>query len=320
MIPSGQLPGQADRQAHHAGQVDQQGQFSDQAQPTPATAQPSAASWRPVDLGSGIVAGFTTRLGGVSQPPWDSLNLGDQVGDSPEHVAANRRMLEQALAFPIAWSQQVHATTVLRLDQPQGFQAAGAVNPPYGVGDALLTSLPQQGLGVLVADCVPVLLADAHSRVVATAHAGRRGMEQGVIAEVVTAMCVAGARPGRIRAAVGPAICGLCYEVPATMRQAAAQIVPQAWAVTRQGTPAIDIPAAVIAQLQGLGLDQVTHVAACTAENPDFFSYRRATASATTGPQAAVTGRQAGIIALSGVSQSRPHQLGHTVSVSKSQQ
>ena len=115
---------------------------------------------------------FTTRAGGVSQPPWVSLNLGDHVGDAPEHVQANRARLAAALGARPVFLQQVHGTQVVELsaDSADGTQADGAVTAEPGVACTMM-----------VADCLPVLFAHPGARVVAAAHAGWRGLAAGVL-------------------------------------------------------------------------------------------------------------------------------------------
>jgi YfiH family protein len=141
---------------------------------------------------------------------------------------------------------------------------------------------------VLVADCVPVLLADAQAGVVATAHAGRRGLLAGVLQGAVDAMVAAGARRERIRAAVGPAAGGCCYEVPAEMQAQFCAGRPELRATTSWGTPSLDLRGGAVADLTAAGLAGVTLVGACTVESDDLYSYRRAP----------VTGRFAGVVAL----------------------
>jgi YfiH family protein len=246
-----------------------------------------------VDLGDGIRAGFTTRVGGVSPAPWDSLNLGPNVADAPENVAANRATVCEAMGVPVAYATQIHAARVLTLGD--GDRALWASNPPITAGeaDAMVTATPGLGLAVLVADCVPVLFADAESSVIGVAHAGRRGIELGVIGQAAAAMIAAGATSANLRAAIGPAICGRCYEVPGDMREAVAAVVPEAHSRTRDGSPSLDLPAAAAAQLAGAGVAHITRVGDCTLENPHLFSHRRATRLGIT------TGRQAGIVAIS---------------------
>jgi YfiH family protein len=245
-----------------------------------------------VDLGPGVVAGFTTRHGGVSPAPWSSLDLGTGTGDDPARVRENRARVGAWLGAPVAFAAQVHGDRVLVLGEPERAEWASEA-PPLAAGeaDAVVTAAEGLGLGALAADCVPVLVADAQARVVGVAHAGRRGLALGVVHRLLDAMLAAGATRSGLRAAVGPAVCGACYEVPAALRDEVAAVVPAAWATTRGGTPALDLPAGVEAQLVERGVP-VTRVARCTLEDPDLFSHRGATAAGTT------TGRQAGVVVL----------------------
>lgn len=252
----------------------------------------------PVDLGEGVRAFFTAAAGGVSPEPWASpsgpgLNLGLNVSDDPARVRANRARLGEVLdGAPVAFATQVHSARVLSLGAAEHRQWRGDPVPgTAGDGDALVTAERGLGLGVLVADCVPVLLADDVAGVVGVAHAGRKGTAAGVVLKALEAMTERGARPDRVRAAIGPAVCGRCYEVPAPLRDDVAAVVPRAFAETSWGTPALDLPAAVASQLSGAGV-AVTRVRRCTLEEASFFSHRRATAGGTT------TGRQAGVVAL----------------------
>jgi YfiH family protein len=246
-----------------------------------------------VDLGEGVVAGFTTRHGGVSPAPWSSLDLSTGTGDDPARVRENRARVSGWLGAPVAYARQVHGDDVLLLGEAERAEWASHA-PPLAAGeaDAVVTAAPHLGVGVLAADCVPVLLADPVARVVGVAHAGRGGVRLGVVHRVVDALLALGATTADLRAAVGPAVCGRCYEVPAAMRDEVAAVVPGAFATTRAGTPALDLPAAVVAQLGASGVTHVTHVDRCTVEDPDLFSHRRATSAGTT------TGRQAGVVVL----------------------
>ncbi|KLN33604.1 peptidoglycan editing factor PgeF [Cellulosimicrobium cellulans] len=245
-----------------------------------------------VDLGPGVRAGFTTRTGGVSPEPWDSLNLGLNVTDDATRVRSNRARASAWLGAPVAFSSQVHGTHVVRLGSPPR-DADGAPVDSVGEADAIVATAPGVGLGVLVADCVPVLLADADAGVVGVAHAGRRGLAHGVVPAVLEALRAAGARTGNVRAVVGPSACGRCYEVPATMRDDVALARPATRSTTSWGTPALDLPAGVVADLVAAGVEDVVHVDVCTIEDDRFFSHRRAARGGTT------TGRFAGLVALS---------------------
>lgn len=239
-----------------------------------------------VDLGPGVRAGFTTRVGGVSAAPWDELNLGLGVGDDPAAVAENRARVAAWAGAPVAFARQVHGADVHVLADP-----AEAVADAVADADALVTALPGTAVGVLVADCVPVLLADPAAGVVAAVHAGRRGLAAGVLQAAVAAMVARGADPDRLRAAVGPAISGARYEVPAAMRDEVAALVPEAACTTAWGTPGLDLPAGAAAVLRRAGVGDVQVPGWCTDTEARFYSHRRAQRAGTG------TGRSAGVVA-----------------------
>ncbi|MCU0266886.1 MAG: peptidoglycan editing factor PgeF [Actinomycetia bacterium] len=220
----------------------------------------------------------TDRHGGVSEPPYDRLNLAEHVGDDPPAVAANRARLLAALegARGVAFMRQVHGRAVTVV-------AAAPGEPPEC--DALVTATPGLVLAALVADCVPVLLADPDAGVVAAAHAGREGVRLGVVDATLEVMAALGARATRTRAVLGPAVCPACYEVPQPLRTQVAAVAPAAHAVSRWGTPALDLRAGLAARLAGHGVE-VTAVGGCTVETPQLYSFRRD----------GVTGRFAGLV------------------------
>lgn len=236
-----------------------------------------------VDLGPGVRAGFTTRAGGVSRAPYDALNLGAGVADDPAAVAANRGLVARWAGGPVAYGTQVHGRAVAVVHVP-----VGAADPLASVGevDALVGTGPGVAVGVLVADCVPVLLADAQAGLVAAVHAGRRGLVAGVVEAAVEALVDAGADRSRLRAAIGPSIAGPSYEVPAELRDEVAAAVPETAATTSWGTPALDLPAGVAAVLGRVGVDDVQRVGRDTYTDPDLFSFRRD----------GTTGRFAGVV------------------------
>ncbi|WP_078900965.1 peptidoglycan editing factor PgeF [Actinacidiphila yeochonensis] len=214
---------------------------------------------------------FTDRWGGVSAVPYASLNLGGAVGDDPAAVLANRERAARALGRDpgrVVWMRQVHGREVAPVDGPWG-------DRPVPKADALVTRRPDVTLAVLTADCVPVLLADPVAGVAAAAHAGRPGLVAGVVPAAVAAMEAAGADPARTTAVIGPSVCGKCYEVPEAMRAEVAAVVPEAYAETRQGTPAVDVAAGVRAQLARCGVRVAEAPTVCTLESHDHFSYRR---------------------------------------------
>ncbi|TWV33110.1 peptidoglycan editing factor PgeF [Streptomyces misionensis] len=221
---------------------------------------------------SGAHFAFTDRWGGVSAAPYEELNLGGAVGDTPEAVRANRELAATSLGLDparVVWMNQVHGAEVAVVDEPWG------TGNPVPEVDALVTARRGLALAVLTADCVPVLLADPVAGVAAAAHAGRPGMVKGVVPAVVRAMVELGAAPERIVARTGPAVCGRCYEVPEAMRAEVAAVEPTAHAETSWGTPAVDVSAGVHAQLDRLGVCDRAHSPVCTLESGDHFSYRR---------------------------------------------
>jgi YfiH family protein len=232
-------------------------------------------------LGTAVRYAFTDRHGGVSAPPFDSCNLGFATGDDREKVAANRASVATRLGLApgrVLFVHQVHGAEVVEADRPWHH------GPPRA--DGMATTSPDVALAVLAADCVPVLLADPDAGVVAAVHAGRAGLARGVVPAGVVRMCGLGARPERILAVTGPAVCGACYEVPADLQEAVAAAAPAAWSRARTGRSALDLAAGVAAQLRDLGVRAVSRIPICTMESPDHFSHRRDRA----------TGRAAGYI------------------------
>jgi polyphenol oxidase len=239
--------------------------------------------WReqiPAIGGRGVDWGFTSSRGGSSVGDFASLNLGGHVGDDPLTVESNRALVAGAL--------DVQRDHLLFMSQPHGSDVALVDGPWQGESpavDALVTTCTDLALAVLVADCTPVLLVDRFAGIAAAVHAGRPGMMSGIVGRAVDAMTDLGARS--ISAVVGPSVCGRCYEVPEAMRAQAAKISPVAAAISWQGTPAIDIAAGVVDQLQARSV-VVQWVGGCSRESEGLFSYRRAHR----------TGRFAGVVRL----------------------
>lgn len=211
---------------------------------------------------------ITTRAGGVSQGPWAGLNLGDHVGDDPVHVSANRARLRSHLPAEPVWLQQVHGTQVLDLARHTGG------TPPEA--DASVAHAPGLVSVVMTADCLPVLLCDRAGTVVAAAHAGWRGLCNGVIEATVAAMQVA---PGEVLAWLGPAIGPDAFEVGAEVRAAFLERdTSAASAFTPIGDDKYlaDIYALARQRLGRLGVDAVYGGDFCTViDRERFYSYRR---------------------------------------------
>jgi len=241
----------------------------------------SIVAWRR-DLAPGVRTVITGRHGGVSQPPYDPLNLAISIGDDPAAVLRNREIVASACGMApgqMVWMRQVHGTRVC-YGQPGVPREAREAGLPGEAGrameaDAVFTDLPGVMLGVLAADCAPVLLADPTSGIVGAAHSGRAGTEACVVVALVKARTCSGAEPGRMHALIGPTICGGCYCVPEELAARVVAAQPQTRCVTRSGAPGLDIRAGIAAQLAKLGVGKIAHDRRCTAETADLCSHRR---------------------------------------------
>lgn len=239
---------------------------------------PETALLRPPHWPAGCGAVMSTRLGGVSVAPFDSMNLRGPpfVADDPLAVAENRRRFAATMMALPVYLEQVHGARVVRLEA--GHAAAGAA---LEKADASITTERGIACTVLVADCLPVLFASRDGRAVGAAHAGWRGLAGGVLDATVAALREATSLPAAdfiawIGAGIGPAH----FEVGADVVEAfgageAAHFRPSA---ARAGSPRwhADLPALAQSRLRRLGLVDVSDVGLCTASDPSrFFSYRR---------------------------------------------
>lgn len=215
----------------------------------------------------------TTRTGGVSGRPWNSLNLGDHVEDDPEHVQENRRRLADSTGLDsarIGWLNQVHGTEVVELTPNNVRQTCKA--------DASYTRYPGIACAILTADCLPVILADSEGTVVGAAHCGWRSLCGGVIENLVSAMAVS---PETLQAWLGPAIGPERFEVGPEVREAFVKHDPEATHAfaaegARPGHFMSDIYRLAVLRLNRLGVSNVTGGGLCTVQDSDrFFSFRR---------------------------------------------
>lgn len=188
------------------------------------------------------------------------LQEGDRIADALAELSS-------ALDVVVARASQVHGDDVVTIGG-EGDRDDGRVP----VADGLVTVRRRTALMVRVADCVPVLLADAAAGVVGVAHAGRRGVQLDVVTRTVERMRALGAAD--VHAWIGPHICGGCYEVPDEMRAEVAAVVPETYAETTWGTPSLDLGAGVAAQLAAADV-AVSVVGGCTLEDDRYHSYRR---------------------------------------------
>ena len=244
---------------------------------------------------TGIRHGFFGRRGGYSTGDFSSLNASESVGDKPQSVQQNRAMITGLLGFSadsLAGVKQVHSARVVVLTDP----AAIAERPE---ADAIVTDIRGASLGILTADCTPILLADAEAGVIAAAHAGWRGAVTGIAEATVVAMVSLGADPDRIVAAIGPTISEQNYEVG---QEWAAELLKHHRDASNRisrpegGREHFDLPGFVFDHLIGAGVGVVDDLRLCTyAEPKKYFSHRWAT------HKGVPAGRQLSVIGLGGL-------------------
>ncbi|SIQ57592.1 peptidoglycan editing factor PgeF [Aquipseudomonas alcaligenes] len=213
-----------------------------------------------------VRACVTTRAGGVSLPPFDSLNLGDHVEDAPWAVAANRQVLVDALGCRPAWLKQVHSPDVVEAD-----------SRCVPTADASWSATPGTACAVLTADCLPALFCDRAGTRVAAAHAGWRGLAGGVLENTVAAL---GIEPAELLVWLGPAIGPQSFEVGAEVREvfvAAHAEAQRAFVPSlNAGKFMADLYALARIRLAADGVTAVYGGGLDTFSDPRFFSYRRA--------------------------------------------
>lgn len=222
----------------------------------------------------GIAHGFFAREGGVSTGVYASLNCGPGSRDDPASVAENRARAMAALdpKARLVTLAQIHSATVQIVDADWDFAARRE-------GDGLVTAQPGVALGILTADCTPVLFADAQARVIGAAHAGWKGALGGVLEATIAAMETLGARAARLVAAIGPTISQANYEVGQDLRDRFDGDDTSFFvAAARPGHFRFDLPGYVAHRLEKAGIRNVSDLVLCTypPEN-GFFSYRRTT-------------------------------------------
>lgn len=220
--------------------------------------------------------GFLGRRGGVSTGAVAGLNVGTGSNDDPDSIAENRRRAIYAVLpnAPLATVYQVHSAQAVIVDQPWPHDERPQA-------DALVTNRPGLLLGILTADCAPVLLADVDAGVVAAAHAGWKGALGGVTEAAIKAMESLGANRSRIVAAVGPCIAQASYEVDEMFRARFVGDDPangRFFARGASGKPHFDLAAYVAARLGAAGITRLETLGLDTYADADsFFSYRRST-------------------------------------------
>jgi YfiH family protein len=225
----------------------------------------------------GITHGFFGRQGGVSKGIYASLNCGPGSKDSRDDVMENRARATAALAADAALVTlyQVHSAEAVTVAAPWQI-------PDNPKADAMATDRPGIALGILTADCAPILLADPQAQIIGAAHAGWGGALAGVAESVLAAMQRLGAKPERIRAAIGPCISQNAYEVGPEFEARFVSTDPDNARFFTRSPRAdhwqFDLPAYVAQRLKAAGIESVDSMGACTYAREDaFFSYRRTT-------------------------------------------
>lgn len=212
-----------------------------------------------------VKACVTTREGGVSLAPFDSLNLGDHVDDSPESVAENRRRLTDRFSIQPAWLQQVHGIVVTQADPNL-----------VATADASWTATPGIACTAMTADCLPALFCDRAGTRVAAAHAGWRGLAAGVLEATLDSLAVS---PEDVLVWLGPAIGPQAFEVGPEVRETFVQQLPEAAKAfvpsQNAGKFMADIYELARLRLAARGVTAVYGGGFCTVTDPRFFSYRR---------------------------------------------
>jgi len=239
---------------------------------------------------AGIVRhGFFGRQGGVSTGEFAGLNVSYATGDDAAAVDRNRRIVADSLGGgPLVTLRQVHSSRVVTVE-------AGALPGPATEADALVTRRADVLLGILTADCAPLLLLDPHAGVIGAAHAGWRGAVEGILDNTVAAMEALGAQRRRIHLEIGPTISGRNYEVGEAFKDNVLAAPPHAgpaFATPPGGRPHFDLPGFLLREAARLGLAGVGNLDRCTYAHPErYFSHRHATHRGTrTGRQIAVIG------------------------------
>ncbi len=239
-----------------------------------AAQEPIKLHRSPVIPSEGFVHGFPERGGGVSSGLRSSLNLGVRWGDDQENVATNRRLLAEHAGYDPAQlvaTRHVHGTNVWRVGEPL---ADGAEF------DGLVTDRVGSVLGAFAADCIPLVFAEPEARVCGAAHAGWRGTVAGIATNVITRMVELGARPERIRVALGPSIGACCFEVGREVVDEFRAVLGDLPGLIVEGPNKnhIDLRVATRRFLEraGVGPENIDDRPPCTkCEGDRFFSYRR---------------------------------------------
>jgi YfiH family protein len=235
-------------------------------------------------LGQEVLAGITTVHGGVSTGPFATLNTSFSVGDDPDAVKENRRVVAHALGIDqgsLVIPRLVHGTNVVVATASDAGSGAYDLESGVPATDALVTDVPGLSLAVLVADCAPVVLYDPRHRAIGIAHAGWRGAMLGVVSATAARMGTEyGSVPAELRVAVGPCIGWASLEMGSSEAISCQEAFPSRSDIVAEydGRPHVNLRAMILAQLENHGVapGQIEHIDTDTMEPGDYFSHRRA--------------------------------------------
>ncbi|WP_068315732.1 peptidoglycan editing factor PgeF [Polycladidibacter hongkongensis] len=230
---------------------------------------------------SGLTHGFFGREGGGSTGLYNSLNVGKGSQDDRDSIRRNRERIANALQVApanLATVYQVHSADVVTLHAP--FPAETTAQPPRA--DAIVTATKGLAIGILTADCGPVLFADPDKKIIAAAHAGWRGAKAGVLENTIDAMCKLGAERANIIAAIGPMISQDNYEVGPEFHAAFTEERREDVVFFKRANKPehfnFDLPSYIVKRLKGTKIGHIENQTRCTyAQESQYFSYRRAT-------------------------------------------
>jgi len=251
-----------------------------------------------------VTHAISTRQGGVSLAPYDSLNLGLHVGDVDENVLVNREKFAQSLGFElddIVTPNQIHGVNVVRVDESHRGRGSKIYSDSIEKTDALITDVENLPLMLCFADCVPILFVDVENRAVGLAHGGWKGTVNKIAAKTFLAMRENfGTKPENCFVGIGPSIGACCYEVGAEVKNSCKKNFPDhdELIINRDGKTFFDLQAANKIQLEEIGLPEknIDVSGECTCCNSNFyFSYRAARKNNLT-----ETGRISALIAIRG--------------------
>jgi len=238
-------------------------------------------------LPKGVCALVTTRFGGKSSAPYDTLNVGDHVGDSPQAVAQNRAILQAKVGASVRlnWLEQTHSTHCIEL--------SGAQSLPIAQTDAAWTALEQQACVVMTADCLPILLCQRNGEHIAAIHAGWKGLVDGIIQQTLSQIA---APASEFRAWIGPSITQSCFEVGSEVIESinALDLSYQSLsALNENGRYQLDLAAVAEQELRKYGVTEIVQSGLCSYQDVRFYSYRQACHQ---GVPSGATGRMATLI------------------------